>query len=77
LSCLALVGCAGMDAAQCSSADWYKIAYRDAMYGLQPQDPIYETQCAPFGVKPDQARYKEGWTHGNYEQQRRVGHSPD
>ena len=66
-----------MDAAECGSTDWYKIAFRDAIYGLQPQDPIYEMQCAQFGVKLDQARYREGWTHGYYEQQQRLGQSLD
>lgn len=74
---LTLAGCAGMDAAQCRGANWYEVAFRDAIFGLQPQDEIYARQCASQGVQPDRARYREGWIHGYYEQQQRQTQSVD
>ncbi|HEX9397261.1 MAG TPA: hypothetical protein VF943_11050 [Burkholderiales bacterium] len=74
---LTLAGCAGMDATQCRSANWYDLAFRDAIFGLQPQDEIYARQCDPHGVQLDRARYREGWIHGYYEQQRRISQSVD
>lgn len=74
---LTLAGCAGMEAAECRSADWYATAFRDAIFGLQPQNDLYEMQCSRHGVQPDRARYREGWTHGYYEQQQRLSPSVD
>ena len=74
---LTLAGCAGMDAAECRGANWYDVAFRDAIFGLQPQNDLYEIQCRPHGVQPDRARYREGWIHGYYEQQQRQTQSVD
>jgi len=74
---LTLAGCAGMDLAECRGANWYDLAFRDAILGLQPQDEIYARQCGPQGVEPDRARYREGWIHGYYEQQARQTQSMD
>jgi hypothetical protein len=74
---LTLAGCAGMDAAECRGANWYDLAFRDAIFGLQPQDELYARQCAPYGVQLDRARYREGWIHGYYEQQQRQSQSVD
>ena len=74
---LLLAGCASMDAESCRNADWYRVAFRDAMYGLQAQDFTYESQCAPYGVTPDSARYAQGWREGKYEFERRTSQSQD
>jgi hypothetical protein len=74
---LTLAGCAGMDTAECRGTDWYDVAFRDAIYGLQPQDELYEAQCSPLGVRPDRARYREGWIHGSHELFRRQTQSVD
>lgn len=75
--CLALAGCAGMDAADCRGADWYDVAFRDAIFGLQPQEELYEAQCSPFGVRLDRARYRDGWIDGRHEDFKRQAHSVD
>lgn len=75
--CLTLAGCAGMDAAQCRSTDWYEIAFRDAIFGLQPQDELYDAQCSSHGTRPDRARYREGWIHGHHELFQRQTQSVD
>jgi hypothetical protein len=74
---LTLAGCAGMDANECRGANWYDLAFRDAIFGLQPQDETYARWCGPYGVQPDRVRYREGWLHGYYEQQQRQSHSVD
>jgi hypothetical protein len=74
---LTLSGCVGMDAAECRGANWYDLAFRDAILGLQPQDELYARWCGPNGVQPDRARYREGWLHGYYEQQARQTQSMD
>jgi hypothetical protein len=72
-----LAGCTGMDPAGCRQADWYDLGFRDAIYGLQPQDPVYARQCEPSGVKVDAARYAQGWREGRYEADARVPGSVD
>ena len=72
-----LSGCAGISAGQCREADWYRIGFRDAMYGLQRQDFAYESQCTPHAVTPDSARYAQGWREGKYEFDRRTSQSQD
>ena len=74
---LTLAACAGMDAAECRGASWYDVAFRDAIFGLQPQDELYDRRCGPHGVQVDRARYREGWIHGYYEQQQRLQPSMD
>ena len=73
LLALALGGCAGLDAEACRKADWYGLGFRDAIFGLQPQDPIYARQCE----KIDGARYLQGWREGKWEADARVPGSVD
>jgi hypothetical protein len=74
---LFMSGCAGIDADACRGADWYRLGFRDAMYGLQRQDYAYESQCAPYAVTLDSARYAQGWREGKYEFDRRTSQSQD
>jgi hypothetical protein len=75
VSLLGLAGCAGMDADACRGADWYGIGFRDAIFGMQPQDDLYATQCQRHGERLDAARYATGWREGNYEFQQRKSQS--
>ena len=72
-----MVGCAGMDANECRSANWYDLGFRDAIFGLQRQDDIYTTQCNRHGVQLDVLRYAQGWREGTYESDRRKAFSQD
>lgn len=74
---LLLAGCASLDAQGCRDADWYRLGFRDAMYGLQRQDFTYESQCAPHALGVDSARYAQGWREGKYEFDRRASQSQD
>jgi hypothetical protein len=73
LLAVALGGCAGLDAEACRNADWYDLGFRDAIFGLQPRDPIYARQCE----KIDSARYLQGWREGKWEADARVPGSVD
>ena len=66
LLALLLCGCAGLSEAECRSADWYEIGFRDAL-ALRPQDTVYADACAKYGVTVDSARYAQGWREGKYE----------
>ena len=70
---LVLGGCAGIDKSACSSADWYDLGFRDAIFSLQRQDEIYSSQCG----KIDVARYVQGWQEGKYEADHRRSESHD
>ena len=72
-----LCGCAGLDAEACRSLNWYDIGFRDALYGMQPQDLAYADQCAPHNAAVDGARYAQGWREGRYEFDRRTSQSQD
>ncbi len=75
---LAMAGCAGMEAGQCRSANWYDVGFRDALFGLQRQDDAYGMQCGRHGAEPDRARYAQGWREGVWEfDQRKAGASQD
>jgi hypothetical protein len=74
---LLLAGCASLDAESCRSADWYRVGFRDAMYGLQRQDYSYEARCAAHGTTVDEPRYAQGWREGKYEFDRRTSQSQD
>ena len=74
---LLLAGCAGLDPDSCRGADWYRMGFRDAMYGLQRQDFSYDSQCAAHGATVDEARYAQGWREGKYEFDRRASQSQD
>ena len=70
-----LCGCAGLDQTACRGADWYDLGFRDAIFGLQPQDQVYAQGCAP--QKIDVARYDQGWKEGKYEADQRRNESMD
>jgi hypothetical protein len=72
-----LCGCAGLDDVGCRHANWYDIGFRDAIFGLQPQDDVYTLQCEPHGVKIDVVRYAQGWREGKYEADHRRNESMD
>ena len=74
---LALAGCAGMQAGECRSANWYEVGYRDAMLGMQRRDNVYAHQCSQHGVGLDTAAYGKGWQEGQWEADQRRGMSID
>ena len=45
----ALTGCATIDATECQKA--YDVGFRDAIFGLQRQDPIYAPLCSAQGTQ--------------------------
>ena len=63
---LTLGGCVTMDAAECSSASWFDLGYRDGLAGLQRMDAAYEYQCGKHGAKTDVAAYAVGWQDGHW-----------
>ena len=71
-STLALGGCAVIDADTCRTAEWQMMGFRDALYGMQPQDEVYRHRCEQHGIKIDAARYAQGWQEGKYEFDRRT-----
>ena len=77
LAAVLLGGCAALDDAGCRQADWYDLGFRDAIFGLQPQDNVYASQCEPRGVKVDMARYAQGWKEGKWEADSRRSESVD
>ena len=70
-------GCSGLDSQTCSRADWYDLGFRDAIFGLQPQNDVYATQCDRQAVKVDVVRYAQGWREGKYEADQRRNESLD
>ena len=42
-------GCAGTGQAECRSANWYDVGFRDAIFGMQPQAEVYVQQCETQG----------------------------
>lgn len=73
LAAVVLAGCATPDAGTCRSADWYDLGFRDAIFGMQPQDNVYSARCD----KVDVARYVQGWREGKYEADSRRAESHD
>jgi hypothetical protein len=67
LAAALLAGCAGMSDADCRSANWYDLGYRDARFKLQSQDQVYLQQCERLGVRIDAARYDEGFRQGRWD----------
>lgn len=67
LAVLLLCGCAGTGEAECRSANWYDVGYRDARYKLQSQEGVYSHQCERYGVKVDRGRYAQGLREGRYD----------
>jgi hypothetical protein len=76
IAVLALAGCAGFDADTCRGADWYDLGFRDAIFGLQPQDEVYAHGCERY-AKLDVARYAQGWREGKWEADQRRNESVD
>ena len=74
---LGMAGCAGLDASDCRGADWYDLGFRDAIFGLQPQDEVYRDGCERSGAKVDVARYSLGWREGKWEADQRRNESAD
>ena len=71
---LTMAGCAGMDASECRTANWYDLGFRDAIFGMQRMDEVYASQCGRQGAEPDRARYAQGWHEGVYEFDQRKAH---
>lgn len=72
--CLTLSGCVTMDAAECRSANWYDVGFRDGLFGMQRMDITYDEQCAKSGAKLDRAAYAKGWQEGLWEFEARKAH---
>ena len=53
-------------AADCG-ADWYELGARDGRLGAEAQAEVYAARC---GVKPDAARYEEGYRAGSAQRPR-------
>ena len=71
---LTLTACAGMDAAQCRSANWYEVGFRDGLIGMQRMDTAYDYQCGQHGAKADVVAYAKGWQEGLWESEQRRAH---
>lgn len=56
-----------MGEAECRSADWYEIGFRDAILAMRPQETVYAEACRKHAVAVDGARYEQGWREGKYE----------
>jgi len=67
LFALMLAGCASvtLDAEGCRNADWVKIGHRDGVSGNESRLQQHAAQCAPYGVKPDEAKYASGLAEGH------------
>ena len=62
---LALSGCAGMNQAECTSADWRMIGFEDGTAGrTQGRIGEYRKDCAEHGVSPNLALYQQGYAEG-------------
>ena len=69
---VSLTACASLDASQCRNP--YDVGFRDALFGMQRQDDVYQPLCSRNGVQLDAARYIQGWQEGKYEFDRRKAH---
>jgi hypothetical protein len=72
LAVACLSGCATISAGECQNA--YDVGFRDAIFGVQRQDPLYLSQCEGRGTRLDTAAYGRGWQEGNYEYEQRKIH---
>lgn len=63
---LLLSGCASMAPEQCRMADWLQVGVQDGSVGRAPQPRLgqYAKDCAEAGVRPDAARFHQGWEMG-------------
>jgi hypothetical protein len=75
VTCLSLAGCVSMDAAECRDADWYRLGFRDGIYGMQRMDLVYDEQCTKHGARLDAAAYAKGWQEGVWELDSRRKHA--
>ena len=65
LACLlALSGCVTLNEQDCRTVDWYRLGDRDGVNGSPTLIDQYTLQCQAFGLKPNDARYMEGWRDG-------------
>jgi len=67
-----LTGCATISASECQNP--YDVAFRDAIFGLQPQHATYAPMCSQSGSALNTERYLAGWHEGKYEYDRRKVH---
>jgi hypothetical protein len=72
LAVVSLTACAQLDASECRNP--YEVGFRDAIFGMQRQDDLYQTLCGRTGAQLDSARYVQGWQEGKYEFDRRKVH---
>lgn len=72
LAVVFLTACASLDASECRNP--YEVGFRDAIFGMQRQDDVYQTLCSRIGAQLDSARYAQGWQEGKYEFDRRKVH---
>lgn len=71
---LTSAGCVTMDAAECRTANWYDLGFRDGLAGMQRMDVAYDAQCGKQGAKPDLVAYAKGWQEGVWEFDQRKAH---
>jgi hypothetical protein len=67
-----LTGCATISEAECQKP--FDVGFRDAIFGLQPQDTLYAPMCNARGRPLDTVAYAQGWQEGKYEFDRRKVH---
>lgn len=72
LTVVTLTSCATINTTDCQNA--YDVGFRDAIFGLQPQEAVYAPVCTKNGVQLDGARYALGWQEGKYEFDSRKAH---
>ena len=61
-----------MNEAECRSADWHGLGWRDGLAGLRPYIHQYEHACAASKVQVAEKEYLAGWQEGKWEYDRRV-----
>lgn len=72
LSCLLLTaGCVGSTAESCSSVDWSRQGYADGSRTPWPLIDEHTARCGVFGIKPDAARYQQGWAQARWDVEHR------
>lgn len=64
---LLLAGCASVGPDACVSTDWYRQGYSDGWRTWYSRIDEHTARCAAVGVKPDAARYQEGWANGRFD----------
>ena len=64
-----------MNEADCRSANWYDLGFRDGLGGLRPLVDQYQHACAPSKVQVAEKEYDRGWHEGKWEYDSRVHRS--